>query len=95
MGLYCWFDDGGDSLTTGFLMTSQRFSPYGEGMSREHKDLDVCLYGFKGLTTMQLSKDEDARLIAELGSVLDDQRPSDLLLIMQGRTSWSCEWLLA
>ena len=78
-------------------MTSLRFSPYGERLSRELKDLDVCVYGLKGPTTVQLSKEEDARLIAhlavrhgqELGSVLDGQRPFDLLLIMQGRTSWS------
>ena len=103
MGLYCWSDDGGDSLTTGFPMTSQRFSPYGEGMSRELEDFDVCVYGLKGLTAVQLSEDENARLIAhvayrhgqELGSVLDDRRPFDLLLIMQGRTSWSCAWLLS
>ena len=78
-------------------MTNQRFSPYGEGMSRKHKDLD------QGLTTVQLSKDDDARLIAhvafrhgqELGSVLNDQRPFDLLPIMRRRTSWSCKWLLS
>ena len=100
MGLYCWSDDGGDNLATGYLTTSQ---PYGERLSRELKDLDVCVYGLKGLTTVQLSKEEDARLIVhlavrhdqELGSVLDDQRPFDMLLIMQGRTSWSCEWLLS
>ena len=55
------------------------------------------------LTAVQLSEDEDARLIAhvafkhgqELGSVLDDRKSFDLLLIMRGRTSWSCEWLLS
>ena len=84
-------------------MTSRRFSPYSEGMSWELEDFDVCVNGLKGLTAVQLSEDEDARLIAhvafrhdqELGSVLDDRRPFDLLPIMRGRTSWSCEWLLS
>ena len=55
------------------------------------------------LTALQLSENEDARLIAhltfkhgqELGSVLDGRKPFDLLLIMRGRTSWSCQWLLS
>ena len=47
LGQYCWFDDGGDSLTTGFLMTGQCFSPYGQGLSRELGDLDVCVCGLK------------------------------------------------
>ena len=57
MGLYCWSDDGGDSLATGFLMASQRFSPYSEGTSRELDDFDVCVYGLKGLTAVQLSEE--------------------------------------
>ena len=68
MGLSCWSDDGGDSLTTGYLITSQRFSPYGERLGRELKDFNVCVYGLKGLTTVQLSKEKDARLIAHLAS---------------------------
>ena len=102
LGQNCWSDDGGDSLTAGFLTTGQRFSLYGEGLSRELRDLDVCVCGLNGLTAVQLSEDEDARLIVdvafrrgqELGSVLDERGPFDLLLIMQERTSWSCELLL-
>ena len=45
MGLYCWSDDGGDSLTTGFLMTSQRFSLYNERLRRELEDFDVHVSG--------------------------------------------------
>ena len=103
MVLYRWTHNGGDNLTTGFLMISQHFSSYGEGISKELEDFDVCVYGLKGLTAVQLSEDEDARLIAhvvfkhdqELGSFLDDRRPFDLLPIMRRRTSWSCEWLLS
>ena len=43
MRLYCWSDDGGDSFITKFLMTSQRFSPYGEGLSRELENLDMSI----------------------------------------------------
>ena len=31
----------------------------------------------------------------ELGSLLDDQMPFDLLTIMRGRTSWPCKSLLS
>ena len=31
----------GDSLTAGFHMAGQRFSPYGEALSRELGDVDV------------------------------------------------------
>ena len=99
---YCWTGNGGDNLTTRFLMTIQRLSPYGERLSRELKKLG-CVCAALKLTTVQLSKDENARLIAHLGfwhgqelaSVLDDEKPFDLLLIMQGRTSSSCKWLLS
>ena len=47
MGLYCWTDDGGDNLTTGFLIISQHFSSYGEGISKELEDFDVYVYGLK------------------------------------------------
>ena len=43
LGQNCWSDDGGDSLTAGFLMIDQRFSPCGEGLSRELGDLDGCV----------------------------------------------------
>ena len=56
MGLYCWSEDGGDSLISGFHMTGQRFSLYGEGPSRELEDLDVCVCGLKGLMAVQLSR---------------------------------------
>ena len=103
MELYRWTENGNDYLTTGFLMISQHFSSYGEGISRELEDFDVCVYGLKGLTAGQLSEDKDARLIAhvvfkhdqELGSVLDGRRPFNLLLLICRRMSWSCEWLLS
>ena len=101
MELYCWSGNGDDSFTTGFLLTSQLFNTVKDlaGSSKTW----MCVYGFKGLTTLQLSKNEDARLIAHLAvrhgqefrSVLDDQRPFDLLLIMQGKTSWFFFWLLS
>ena len=34
----------GDSLTGGFYMAGQRFSPYGEALSRELGDVDVCVW---------------------------------------------------
>ena len=91
MELYRWTDNGGDNLTTGFLIRSQHFSSYGQGISRELEDFDVCVYGLTGLTVVQLFENEDVRLIAhvvfkhdqKLGSVLDDRRPFDLLLIIK------------
>ena len=53
----------GDSLTAGFYMAGQRFSPYGEALSRELGDVDVWVCGLSGLTAVQLSEDVDARLI--------------------------------
>ena len=81
-----------DSLTAGFYMAGQRFSPYCEALSRELGDVDVSVCGLNGLTAVQLSEDVDARLIVDvacrrgqkLGLVLEERRPFDLMLIMAG-----------
>ena len=76
----------GDSLTAGFYKAAQRFSPYGEALSRELGDVGVWVCGESGLTAVQLSEDVDARLIVEgacrrgqwLGSFLEERGPFDL-----------------
>ena len=73
-------------------MPGQRFSPYGEALSRELGDVDVWVCGLSGLTAVQLSEDVDARLIVDvasrrgqgLGSILEERVPFDLVLIMVG-----------
>ena len=60
--------------------------------SRELVDVNVEVCGLNGLTAVQLSEDEDARLIGLVAcrrgegfvSVLDERKPVDLLLIMTG-----------
>ena len=97
LGQNCW-SNSGDSLTAGFHMTGQRFSPNGEALSLG--DLDVCMCGVHGLTAVQLSENEDARLIVDvacrrgqgLGSVLEESKPFDLLLIIAGTLSSSHVW---
>ena len=73
-------------------MAGQRFSPYGEALSRELGDVDVWVCGLSGLTAVQLSEGVDARLIVDvacrrgqgLGSILEERGPFDLVLIMVG-----------
>ena len=68
------------------------FSPYGEALSRELGDLDVWVCGLNVLTAVQMSENEDARLIVDaacsrgqgLGSVLEKRGAFDLMLIMAG-----------
>ena len=67
LGQNCWSEDGGDGLTAGIHMTGQRFSPYGESLSRELADWDVSVCGLNGLTALELSEEEDARLIVDVG----------------------------
>jgi len=92
LGQTCWSEDGAGSFTAGIHMTGQRFSPYGEGLSREPGVLDVCVCGLNGLTALPLSEEVDARLFVDvgckrgqqLGSVLEERVPFDVLLIMAG-----------
>ena len=73
-------------------MSGQRISPYGEGLSRALEDWDVCVCGLKRLKELELSEEEDARLMMDvgcrrgqqLGSVLEERVSFDLLLIMAG-----------
>ena len=82
----------GDSLTAGFYMAGQRFSPYGEALSRELGDVDMWVCGLSGLTAVQLFEGVDARLIVDvacrrgqgLGSILEERGPFDLVVIMVG-----------
>ena len=92
LGQNCWSEDDGDGLTAGILMTGQRFSPYGEGLSMALADWDMRACGFNELTALELSEKEGARLMMDvgcrsgqqLGSVLEERVPFDLLLIMAG-----------
>ena len=71
-------------------MTGQRSSPYGEGLSRELGDLDGCV--LNGLTALVLCEEVDGCLFVDvgckrgqqLGSVLEERVPLDVLLIMAG-----------
>ena len=69
-------------------MTGQRSPPYGEHLSRDLGDLDVCVWVLSGLRPEEV----DARLFVDvgckrgrhLGSVLEERVPLDVLLIMAG-----------
>ena len=79
LGQNFWSVDGGNSLTAGFHMTGQRFSQYGESLSRELDGLDVCACGLNGLTAFQLSVNENARLIVDVTCI----RGQELGLVLE------------
>jgi len=92
MGQRFWFEDGAGGLTAGIYMTGERSSPYGESLCRELGDLDVCGCVLNGLTALALCEEVDAWLFVDvgckrgqqLGSVLEERVPLDVLLIMAG-----------
>ena len=79
-------------MTAGIHKTGQRISPYGEVLSKALADWDVCVFGLNGLKALELSEEEDARLMVDvgcrhgqqLGSVLEERVSFGLLVIMAG-----------
>ena len=97
----CWSEDCGDGLTAGINKAGQRISQYGQGLSKALAHWDVCVCGLNELKVLELSEEDDARLMEEADAVsslvrfLKNGSPSTCWSSWWVRSTWSRELLLA